>query len=107
MNANIKLDYSVLRNEVISKIQQYAQDRASDIRRNAETPRLAALLVEKYVWGCYETLNLFEDKELKIIADEILKAGDSICNSIDSKFKENKKARWASRPADLDITLSK
>ena len=41
------------------------------------------------------------------MADEILKAGDSICNLINSNSHENKKARWASKPADLDITLSK
>jgi len=93
-------------NDISAKIIKYAEDRLSNINRGAETPRLAALLVEKYVWGCYETLHLLEEIGLKAISDEILKVGDSICNSIDPEFNKNKKLRWASRPADISSNAS-
>ncbi|TXI07686.1 MAG: hypothetical protein E6Q76_08210 [Rhizobium sp.] len=37
--------------KLIQQIKQYAAGRASDVARGAETPRLAALLVQKYGHG--------------------------------------------------------
>ena len=88
---------------IIKKINEYAQGRESDIKRGAETPKLAALLVEKYVWGAHETLNQMEEIGLKSISEEILKEGDSLCYSMDPDFDNHRKMRWAARPADLNF----
>lgn len=105
MKKNLNLRKKI-QNDITAKILKYAENRMDNINRGLETPRLAALLVEKYVLGCHETLYSLEEIGLKTISNEILKIGDSICNSIDPNFNENKKKRWATKPADLNINMT-
>lgn len=85
----------------LGEIQEYANGQKSDIKRGAETPRLAALLLEKFVYGMAKGFKQFEDGETIAIANDLIVLGDKLCLEIDPDFKQNRKARWDARPADL------
>ncbi|MEN9848691.1 MAG: hypothetical protein RL368_1431 [Pseudomonadota bacterium] len=85
------------------EIRNYGYKRASDVKRGAETPALAALLVEKYGQGIAKVLQLIEELDdersvfslLPIIQEEALR--------LDPQFLSNRTARWGARPAGISI----
>lgn len=101
-NKEIARRFSIL---AIRDIREYAEGRKSDIARGAETPALAALLVEKYGYGLAKSCSLLIDasdgyiKPVNVIAEV-----DKLIEEIDPDFKENRHNRWAARPADLLVT---
>lgn len=90
----------------IADLSGFAVSRQNDVARGAETPALAGLLVEKYAAGMAAALRCLDD-----IAPADLKpfqqAADSLVAEIDPSATENRKARWAARPAALTCEMSK
>lgn len=87
----------------LREIQEYADGRKSDIERGAETPRLAALMLEKFVYGMAKGFKQFEDGETIAIANDLIVLGDKLCLEIDPDYIRNRQARWDARPADLAL----
>lgn len=87
----------------LREIQEYSNGRKSDIDRGAETPRLSALMLEKFVYGMAKGFKQFEDAETIAIANELIALGDKLCLEIDPDFIQNRKARWNARPADIAL----
>lgn len=81
--------------DVIADIRSYAASRASDVARGAETPELAALLVEKYCDGLCRALHIAG------IDSGARAVGDRLVREIDPDFEIHKQARWSARPAAL------
>jgi hypothetical protein len=95
--------YSKDENEVVylgerllRELRSYAEGRKKDVDRGAETPALAALLVEKYAWGLATAVKLLEFPAQNITAE-----ADKLVAEIDPYFSENKRKRWAGRPAGI------
>ena len=78
-----------------AEIRNYIQGRKSDVQRGAETPELAAMLIEKYAAGFAAALRIAG------IKNNIIGIADQACQTIDPQFKEHRQARWAARPAAL------
>lgn len=83
--------------QVIGEIQGYAESRRSDVARGAETPELAALLVEKYGEGLARALHIAG------LDSQVHREVDRLVREIDPAFEQNKNARWAARPAGVSI----
>ncbi|RRS01188.1 hypothetical protein EIP75_21675 [Aquabacterium soli] len=84
---------------LVAQVKDYASDRAKDVARGAETPRLAALLVQKYGRGVVDAVaTIFETPRA---ADPIFKAVDEETAKIDPLWREHNRERWAGRPADV------
>ncbi|MBA4688596.1 MAG: hypothetical protein H2184_15705 [Candidatus Galacturonibacter soehngenii] len=86
---------------LIIKIREYARNRTSDIKRGAETPALAALLLQKYGEGIIDAIISVSDSNR--VADPIQKVLDEELFKIDPEWKEHNKERWEGRPADIVI----
>ena len=56
-----------------AQVRDYARQRAKDVARGAETPRLAALLVQKYGKGVVDALAVVFDSARS--ADPVMAAG--------------------------------
>ncbi|WP_433947018.1 hypothetical protein [Paenibacillus sp. SN-8-1] len=97
MDENLAIDSLVL------KVKEYADGRAKDVERGAETPRLAALLLQKYGLGVIEAVSMIYDTPRA--ADPISKVLDEETTKINPQWREHDRERWTGRPAD--ITLSK
>lgn len=84
---------------LIAKIRDYARDRASNVTRGAETPHLAALLLEKYGRGMVDAAaELFDGRAMM---DRIQAVVDEEVTRTDPDWKANAHRRWAGRPADI------
>lgn len=81
------------------QVKDYANGRAKDVARGAETPRLAALLVQKYGRGVIDAVATIFDSPRS--ADPISKVVDDETAKIDPLWREHDKERWAGRPADV------
>jgi hypothetical protein len=81
------------------KIREFATLRARDVARNAETARLAALLLDKYGTGIAEAVSAIFGSPRA--ADPIIRILDQEKAKIDPSWRENAQARWAARPADV------
>lgn len=82
--------------DVIQDIRLYAQGRARDVARGAETPELAALLVDTYCRGMATALHIAG-------LDSTVRAeGDRLVREIDPEFEAHREARRAARPASLN-----
>ena len=93
------MDASVVVRLLVREIRDYAGSRANDIARGAETPHLAALLLQKYGLGVAKAVEVvFESPR---VADPIIAALDEETNRIDPDWKEHNRERWAARPADV------
>lgn len=93
------MDKQVTIERLVRKVKEYAAGRTKDVKRGAETPRLAALLVQKYGRGlCDATVEIFEDFRA---ADPISAAVDAETAKIDPLWREHNEERWAGRPADV------
>lgn len=82
---------------IIADIRSYADARRSDIDRGAETPELAALLVEKYGAGLARALLIVG------IDSGVQATTDLLVRSIDPEFEAHRRARWAAKPAGLAL----
>jgi len=87
-------------------VRDYAKRRENDVRRGAESPHLAALLVQKYGLGILDTAFLFLDtigglQNVGTILNELGKTVDDAVVKIDPLWREHAQERWAMRPADV------
>ena len=86
------------KHEIRYELKSYADCRIDEVKRGAETPEFAALLVEKFAAGMLKTaLVVGIDNDFQKLADELVA-------EIDPDYLENKKARWNSRPAFIGKT---
>jgi len=84
---------------LMQQVKDYARGRAQDVERGAETPRLAALLVQKYGRGVVDACaTIFANART---ADPISKVVDEETVKIDPLWREHNSERWAGRPADV------
>lgn len=96
------MNVEIINSNCINEIKEYARGRMSDVKRGAETPRLAALMLEKYVYGFTHALRCIEkDSNMMLSSQNIQTLGDRLCVEIDPDFIENRKLRWDAKPADL------
>lgn len=93
------MDEKIAIDRLVLKVKEYANGRAKDVDRGAETPRLAALLLQKYGVGVIDTVSLIFDSPRA--ADPISNVLDQETAKIDPQWRENNRERWAGRPADL------
>jgi len=94
----------VLQERVVSELREYAASRKNDVARGAETPELAALLVEKYGEGLVKALHIAEDL-LEVPTSRLRAEVDRLVLEIDPNAEENRKIRWASRPAGVSVSV--
>jgi hypothetical protein len=86
------------REAVQQLLRDYASSRKNDVLRGAETPHLAALLLQKYGYGlCDSFAAIYEGLGPAPTYHDV----DILVSEIDPDWKTNADARWASRPADL------
>lgn len=93
MNDIISID------KLTQKIKDYARGRSQDVARGAETPRLAALLLQKYGLGLLDAAAVIYDNPR--MADPISLVLDEETAKIDPQWREHNQERWAGRPADV------
>lgn len=82
------------------EIEKYANGRKKDIARGAETPRLAALMVEKYALGAIKALEIVAHSFDRAIP-QLPKSLDAVILEICPEFRTETKARYEAKPADL------
>lgn len=85
--------------QLVQRVRDYGQARAADVARGAETPRLAALLVQKYGTGIADATAVVFDHPRA--ADPVRVAVDEETARIDPQWREHARERWAGRPADV------
>jgi hypothetical protein len=89
--------------DVLKKLAEYAKGRASDVARGAETPELAALLLQKYGYGLCDAFALcFPESQDRPSYGDV----DAAVAVIDPEWQTSAKRRWAARPAGLAGTAS-
>ena len=66
---------------VLEDVRQYAQGRSNDVSRGAETPELAALLVDKYCEGMAKALYIAG------LDSAVRSEGDRLVHGIDPEFR--------------------
>jgi hypothetical protein len=83
--------------DVIADIRRYAQGHVKEVMRGAETPELAALLVDKYCEGMASALRIAG-------LDSVVQAvGDRLVREIDPQFEAHLEARWTARSLSLNF----
>ena len=83
--------------DVIEDVRMYAQRRAKDVTRGAETAELAALLVDKYCAGMASAMRIAG-------LDSVVRAeGDRLVREMDQEFEAHQEARWPARLASLNL----
>lgn len=97
------MDEKFITKQLIGKIKEYANGRANDVKRGAETPRFAALLLQKYGYGIADAAFVLCDNEIKVDRGAIFKVVDEEVEKIDPNWQENGRERWEGRPADILI----
>jgi hypothetical protein len=93
---------SAMTNEIgalIEEIQRYAGKRVHDVTRGAETPALAALMVEKFGEGLVKAGYLLGVERADALRHEI----DRLVREIDSEYPAHLQCRFEARPAGLAI----
>ena len=83
-----------------TELRDYAAGRSADVERGAETPALAATLVDKFAVGMAMAL------EIVGIDTEITRISDSLVREIDPSFERHRAARWAAHPAGLAFGIA-
>jgi len=84
---------------LIEEFRGYAHSRKNDVARGAETPELAALLVEKYGHGMVKAAQLLDFDPGSLMGEV-----DRLVAEIDPEVLANRKERWAARPAGLILS---
>lgn len=93
------MDEKLAVERLVQQGKDYAAGRASDVARGAETPRLAALLLQKYGRGVVDAVSeIFESPRA---ADPIGRMLDDEATKIDPHWREHDRERWGGRPADV------
>ncbi|SOE95507.1 hypothetical protein SAMN05414139_08387 [Burkholderia sp. D7] len=87
---------------LIEEIQRYAGNRAQDVARGAETPALAALMVEKFGEGLVKAAYLLGVG----CADELKHEIDRLVRKIDVHYPTHLQYRFEARPAGLAINCT-
>lgn len=93
------MDEQIAVERLVQQVKDYASGRAKDVARGAETPRLAALLVQKYGRGVIDAVATIFDSPRA--ADPISEIVDDETAKIDPLWRDHDKERWAGRPADV------
>lgn len=93
------MDEQLVIERLVRQVREYASGRASDVARGAETPRLAALLVQKYGRGVVDAVIAVFDSARA--ADPIASIVDDETAKIDPLWREHDRERWNGRPADV------
>lgn len=83
---------------LIEEIQNYADGRKSDVARGAETPALAALLVEKYGEGLATAAHLMGANN-----SHLMRELDRLVCEIDPQYPKHRQYRFEARPAGLSL----
>lgn len=86
---------------LVREVREYAAGRASDVARGAETPRLAALLLQKYGLGVAKAVAVIYDSPR--VADLVVAVLGEETAKIDPDWREHDRERWDARPADVAI----
>lgn len=94
-----RMDQKFAINMLIRQVEEYAAGKIGDVARGSETPRLAALLMQKYGRGIVDAVALLCDKPG--IADLISHAVDKAASEIDPAWREHDRARWAGFRLDV------
>jgi hypothetical protein len=84
------------------EIQRYGLHRLSDVARGAETPALAALMVEKFGEGIAKASDLLGLEDCDALRREI----DRLVRTIDPQYPTHLQYRFEARPAGLAINGS-
>ncbi|MNW32191.1 hypothetical protein D3C74_91290 [compost metagenome] len=97
-------EYNIMNKEsvidkLVQKVISYAKSKAQDVDRGKESPRLAALLLQKYGVGVVDAAAVIFDTPRA--ADPIYRVLDEETVKIDPLWREHNKERWQSSPADL------
>ncbi|ACK98573.1 MULTISPECIES: hypothetical protein [Bacillus cereus group] len=93
------MEQKIIIEMLIKKIREYANGRRNDVARGAETPRLAALLLQKYGIGMIDAVSTIYESPR--VADDIFKVLDLETAKIDPNWIEHNKERWKAKPADI------
>jgi hypothetical protein len=94
-----EIDEQAVVERLVAQVNEYARGRESDVGRGAETPRLAALLLQKYGRGvCDAVSTIFGSPRA---ADPVSRAVDAATERIDPDWRQHDRERWAGRPADV------
>ena len=72
-----------------------------NIVRGVDTPRLSALLLQKYGVGVIDTVSILFDSPS--VASPIYQVLDEKTAKIDPQWQEHMQERWAVRPADIIV----
>lgn len=100
MNSNAPTAIETLWQRLAEEIRSHASSRMNDVARGAETPELAALLVEKYGMGLAKAAALAADV-FDVPAPDLTREVDRLVAEIDPDTKAHREKRWAQRPAGL------
>ncbi len=82
--------------QLLTEIRSYADGRMSDVSRGAETPELAAVLLEKFGWGMARAVQIIG------VDSSLMAEVDRLAREIDPDFETHRATRWAARPASLN-----
>ncbi|KAB8048681.1 hypothetical protein GCN78_18225 [Janthinobacterium rivuli] len=82
---------------------RYAESRKKDVDRGAETPELAAFLVQKYGYGSADRASLAANL-LECPKPDLMRDLDQVATSIDPDWRTNQQRRFDARPAALDFS---
>lgn len=100
MNSNAPIAIETLWRRLSEEIRSHAASRMNDVARGAETPELAALLVEKYGMGLAKAAALAADV-FDVPAPDLTAEVDRVVAEIDPDAQSHRAKRWAQRPAGL------
>jgi hypothetical protein len=84
---------------LIEELQRYAGNRSHDVSRGAETPALAALMIEKFGEGLAKAAYFLEVEGAVELDREI----DRLVRHIDPQYPKHLQYRFEARPAGLSI----
>ncbi|MFP3273508.1 MAG: hypothetical protein RXR52_21780 [Paraburkholderia sp.] len=87
---------------LIVEIRRYAENRRADVARGAETPALAALMVEKFGEGIARATQLLGVDVVSELGREI----DRLVSEVDTHYPTHLQYRFEARPAGLAINGS-
>ncbi len=84
---------------LVEELQRYAGNRLNDVSRGAETPALAALMVEKFGEGLAKAAYFLEVESTGELDREI----GRLVRQIDPQYPKHLQYRFEARPAGLAI----
>lgn len=97
------MNQTFIEEELVNKIKEYAKGRTRCVEMGLETPKFAALLLQKYGYGIADAGYVLRDNGIDISC--LYKIVDEEVGKIDSNWREHAKERWEGKPADI-VNLS-